>query len=787
MKNNNESDPSTNYIKDLLLQVYALRYLYIGCIVAFLLTAVSFNKFSIKVYEINSTIGPVQDNRSSILTSNNLFQGLNSYQPGRPIENDITNLSSFALISTTISKLNLEVGYFMEKFGLFKQPHEIYLESPFLVNIDKSHNQSINAKFYLTLLNDSTFRLTCNADEVFVYNYIDNKIISDKNTLKIDTICNFNKTISNKFYRFVVSHNKDANRELSSLKGSFYFEFYNLDYLAKQYLRTLEIGPISSMSSIINIRFTGENMNKILTFLNNYVDAYFNENLEKKNKIARSTINFIDSQISEISDSLNISESKLKNFRSANQVMDLSSQAQRLYDQLTQNETDLANLKVQERYYKYVIEYYKTNTEMAGVVPPSSMNVADPIMTQLITDLMNYNAQKVSILTNSNEKNLFLAQIENKLNLQRQAIIEHVTNNLNTITLSINEVTYKSEKLSKEISNLPRTEMNMVNMQRKYQLNDVIYTYLLQKRSEAEITLASNFPDYELIEPARQVTSKIKKPREKINYMMALFFAFVLPTLYLIIKSFLNVKITSVREVEQISEGAIIGSIFNNPLKTEMVVPEFPGSSISESFRTLRSNLLLKISKEKSKVIQITSAQPQDGKSFISSNLALSIAAVGFKTIVIDCDLRRPTLHLKFNLENTKGLSNYMVGHASLEEIKIKTKYENLTFIPAGPALPNPSELIEAGILDEMIEILKEQYDYVILDSTPLGIVSEAIILMRYSSQILIVCRNNYTSKEVLASSLDTMRLNNITNYSIVFNDIKLKDSIYRRYNNYYK
>ena len=162
--------------------------------------------------------------------------------------------------------------------------------------------------------------------------------------------------------------------------------------------------------------------------------------------------------------------------------MDLSFQGKSIYEKLAQIETERANLRIQERYYNYIINNFKTNKDMSGVVPPSSMNVADPIMNQLITDLLALNSQRSGILSNNSNRNLFMGQIENKIKLQKQTIIENVTNNLNTLNLSLNELNYRSDKLSNEISQLPRTELNMVGLQRKFNLSDVIYTYLASKK-----------------------------------------------------------------------------------------------------------------------------------------------------------------------------------------------------------------------------------------------------------------------------------------------------------------
>ncbi|NLV20228.1 MAG: CpsD/CapB family tyrosine-protein kinase [Bacteroidetes bacterium] len=182
----------------------------------------------------------------------------------------------------------------------------------------------------------------------------------------------------------------------------------------------------------------------------------------------------------------------------------------------------------------------------------------------------------------------------------------------------------------------------------------------------------------------------------------------------------------------------------------------------------------------------ITSSQPQDGKSFVSFNLAASIASVGHKTVIVDCDLRRPTLHDKFKINNSIGLSNYMVDHTPKEKIIHKTDVENLAFIPAGPVLANSSELIEAGVLDEIIDYLKQEYEYVIIDATPTGLVADATPLIKYASNILLVCRNNSTRKDVFNDVLTMFRTNNIENFDVVFNDLSIKKSSYGRYNAYY-
>ncbi len=293
--------------------------------------------------------------------------------------------------------------------------------------------------------------------------------VSSNNFLKIDTVCKFNETISSKYYKFSVFLNRDEY--LSALKdeNSMYFVFYHQDILASDYLNKLKVEPVSLKSSLIKVSFQGQNRELSIDFLNKYLQIYLDDDLSKKNKIALSTVNFINSQISTISDSLVKSESKLKDYRSANQVTDLSYQGQQALQEMTKIESEKSALQVQARYYNYILDYFDKNPDGAGLAPPSSV-IVDPIMNTLVTEFINLNSQRSSIMANNAGKNLFLGQLDNKIKLQRQTIIENVRNSLNTLNLNQNELNYREDKLSKEISKLPRTELNMVSMQRKFDL-----------------------------------------------------------------------------------------------------------------------------------------------------------------------------------------------------------------------------------------------------------------------------------------------------------------------------
>lgn len=787
MANQNQPISNAFIIKDFLSQVLSLKFFYIISFLFFLGIAFMVNRYSPVIFEVNSVIGPIEDQRPALLGSNDLFRGLVSYEQARNLENDINNIKSFTLVSSTLNKMRLEVGYWTKKENLLGHDRQIYPDPPFHVSIDKSHVQPVKAKFNFIPLSDSTYRITVDEEEIPLYNFIDNAVVSDKNYIRIDTVCKFNETISNRYFRFVVSlTDRSILNPAPEEKREYYFVMYNIDDLARSYLDKIEVAPVSVRSSLINVRIKGENIDLTTDFLNMYVQNFLDNNLSKKNKMSANAVSFIDAQISGISDSLNISESRLRDYRSANQVMDLSYQGQRAYEQVTQIENDRMQLEIQERYYRSILEMFEKNKDVAGIAPPSAANIQDPIMNQLILDLHSLYAERSNIVSANAEKNLYREQFDNRIRLQKQAILENVKNNLNTLGLNKNELDYRQQRLSQEISRLPRTELNMVSMQRKFDVSDAIYTFLLQKRTEAAITMASNHPDYEILEPARKLTRNIISPKPMMNYMFALIFALLIPTGYLVLKNFFNENITRVNEAEWILRRPVLSIIYSNPMKTDAVVNEAPSSPIAESFRNLRSRLFLKFKNKELKTIIVTSSQPKDGKSFISYNLAASIAGVGHKTVVIDLDLRRPTLHNTFKIKNVLGVTNYLADNVQKERIIHETDQENLFFIPAGPLLANSSEMVEAGALDDLIEYLQDKFRYVIIDSPPIGIVSDATQIMRYASEILFVCRNNYTRKDVYTDVLNVFRTNRIENFDVVFNDMNIDRSKYGHYRDYY-
>lgn len=782
-----KSEPNIfNNYQELINKVISFRYYYFAAVFCFLVIAFLHNSYSARSYEAVSKIRPIRGEVSSIV-SNDLFRGLQAFQNINEIEDEINNLLSFSTILSTINQLNFEVAYYKESGRFLKKTEELFNNSPFRVTFDKAHAQPINTMFFIEQLSDSTFRVTASQEEAYLYNYVERSFTGVANNFSVDTVLQFNEPFRSSYLNFSISLNNGDSFEPRGGNTKYYFVFYNDEVLAWSYLGNLNVSRMTQPSSILQVRFRGHNRQKTIHFLNNFLVIYFERNLANKNSIATNTINFIDTQLSEVSDSLYVSGSMLRDFRSQNQVMDLGFQGQMIFNQLQKVDEELVTLRRHERYYNFLLDFLRNNeNDFSGIILPAAMNVTDQLITQQIGALIELSSERANIISTKGLNNPFLSEVDSKIMVQKQVITETVRNNLNTMSTTINELSYRAQRHSGQISNLPRTELNMVSMQRRFDLNDELYTFLLQRRSEAAIALASNQPDYEILEPARDITSGMVAPRTMLNFIIAAMLGFFFPTLGLIGSVILNNKIQSTNYIEQITNRAVFGIIFNHPRKDEKVVENYNLHPTSESFRALKTSLLLKNQSKGPKVVLVTSPQPEDGKSFIAYNLAVSMAFAGKKTVLIDGDLRKPRLHKKLNIENQLGISSIINNPIPINKITFQTTVENLSFIPAGPVLLSPSKIIESGVFDALIQFVKEDYAYIIIDSAPVGMIADTMFFLKNASNVLLVTRLNSTNKEIFINVIDKFESNRVSNYEVLLNGVNFKGSPYRVYNKYY-
>ena len=789
MKDNQDLFAGNLDYKKIFYRLLSFKKLYIVLVLILLVLAFLFNRFSKVRYENKSTIYLSSSENQNLLSSpNDFMQSFGMLDNQKIIDNELEILQSFSLVKRVVNEMDLKVTYFSTKnSGLadlfyntpFTRKVEHYNNSPIRVVLDPSVPQATYLDFKVTFLNENEYMLESRGQEIPLYNYIDDQIVTYIPEIYFRQRYKFGDEVKTKYFNFRVDKDKNFRKDFT-LNSNLFFVFNNINDLTLNSQALLKAEPISQQSTVILTTFKGSSREKVTDFLNTLTSAYLERNLDKKNKKAMSTVDFIDSQISDVADSLSYVESTLKNFRSSQGVMDLSFQGQQVFEQLNRFEDERAALQVQKKYYEYLNSYLNSG-ELADIAPPSSMNVVDPMLTNLVTQLMTLNSERASLLRNStSQQNLYLADINIRIENLKGNVKENVKNTLNTLNMELNEINYRISSASGQIAQMPKTELQLRGIERKFDLNDAIYTFLMQKRSEAQIAKASSMPDYEVIDTAIPAMSEQVAPKTKLNYIFALLLGLLIPTAAILLKDFLNNKIVDSDEIEGITQYPIMGNVFHNFHRSRMVVNEHPNSSVTESFRAIRTNFQFFSDGGKKQVILITSTSSGEGKTFNALNLASVFALNGHRTALLEFDLRRPKIYHEFTSNNMIGISSFLIDKASIDDIILPTSIENLDFVPAGPAAPNPAELINSERTAELMDKLKEMYDYLIIDSAPAGILTETFVLMKYSDLNIVVVRLNKTLKEALKRTLRSIGNNKFQNISIIVNDIYANRESYK-------
>jgi capsular exopolysaccharide synthesis family protein len=327
--------------------------------------------------------------------------------------------------------------------------------------------------------------------------------------------------------------------------------------------------------------------------------------------------------------------------------------------------------------------------------------------------------------------------------------------------------------ITRQLYLLPEKERKLLGIERQFDLNNEVYTFLLRKRSEAQIQKASNTPDHTVLEMPRYAGMVF--PQKSANRQKALFLGIFIPLAYIVLRQLINNKITTPDELEHLSSKPIIGHIIHSPKEVANIIANHPRSVIAETFRRVRTRLEYLTAEAQTPVIAVSSSMPGEGKTFCALNLAAVFAYSGKKTILLGFDMRKPGLNKIFDLNGNNGLSHYFIGKATIDEITYSGHQENLEIIPSGVIPPNPSELISSHKTDELINELKNKYDIIILDTPPMGIVADPILLARKADTLVFLVRQNFTIKEAFIQTLNHIEDEGIKSVGVLFNDLKVK------------
>jgi capsular exopolysaccharide synthesis family protein len=701
------------------------------------------------VYQTSITVLINETEDRPLVDNSALLMGLGLPGGMKNLENQMMILRSRDLTKSTLETLPFEMDFY---YKTLRNNLPIYPEVPV----------KIISEGRIPLPKDTEFSITYHGNNKFT-------LESTSDYYPFKKTASFGDTIDCPGGTFLVecrneeAFKKDKNQQI-------FFTIYSTSRLVNSYSNRLNVELISREGSILRISLTGTNRTKDADFLNQHIEGFKAISLDKKNIEATRRIQFIDDQLVGISDALSNTENSLQQFRSSHRVMDLSAQGQSIIAQVTLLENERARLNLEANYYDYLADYL--NKEASGEIPivPITMGINDPGLSRLVEELADIQGQLAS--RGAGEMNPLQRNLEQRVVTAKDALRETLNGLRRANSLARAENEQQINKTNAQASALPVTERQLLGIERKFRLNDELYTFLLEARADLEMQKASNRSDSEVIDPADERFSMLVAPNPTKIYFMGLVAGFGVPAI-IILGLFLFNKRLKEEDVKRFASMPIVGYIARNPGKTSTVVFESPNSLIAESFRLLRSRMQFLTKEAVSPVILVTSSMPGEGKTFTAINLASVYSLLGKQTILLGFDLRKPKIYKDFGLSNEKGISTWLIGQDKLEDVIQKTAFDNLSIISAGPTPPNPSELTALEKTSELIRILKEKYDYIIIDSSPIGLVSDTFHLASMADSCLLVVRPGYTMKDMLERTLNEISVNRTKGVSYVINDIK--------------
>lgn len=754
-----------------------------GCLIVALMIAYFFNRYTTALYKVNATVLIRNDAKTKSL-NNTMLKEFDVFGTTNSVINEMGVIRSKSLSRKTVTDLNLYISYFYSTKKLGRSV-EMYKLSPFLVEIDTSHLQIANVPIYVKILSKDQYSLEIEPTPAAYLIDINDHTVSDIISIdaSFEKTCNFGQLVTTPYFSFKLMNNTVNSGGYDNGKD---YRFLITDpwELGSAYSESLDVNPIQKDASVVEVSMVSNNPEKAIDFLNKLCLNYINIDLQEKNQTAFKTIAFIDEQLNEITDSLSSVENVLENFRVSNKVMDISDNSKAVSEKLAELDKEKALQNIEVKYYEYVVDYIKTKKDYTDLIIPSSLGISSTTTNSLVTELLTLAQTKNKLTISATEKNPYSIALENDIATTKQALLEDAQNNLSLAKIGLTTINKRIAEAELDVEKLPKKERQLLAIQRKFNVNDETYSYLLQKKAEASIAKASNSSDNRILDEA-ELVSQIY-PKRKFNYIIALLAGLLVPFVFLKLRFYFVDCIIDRTDVESNSQLTLLGNIAHSKYESPLVILDNPRSMVSETIRSVKSNIDFVAVNDKCKVITFTSTISGEGKTFNAVNFACSFAASGNKTLLIGGDLRKPKLNQSFNIDNTKGLTSYLIGKSGIDEIIIPSHIENLSLLNSGPVPPNPSELLGSLKMKDLMDILRQRYDYIIFDTAPVGIVTDAIPLMRISDASIYILRYNFTRKRVLKDANDLSIKSGIKNLYLVLNDVRYKKNRYGRYYNRY-
>ena len=670
------------------------------------------------------------------------------------IQDEQTVVSAYSLQLRTLQNLDWKTRWY-KKSIIGKK--DLYKNDPFKVNfLEDSVLKGVSLK--ITPISGKNYWVECD--------YKDKPADTDR-IIRFREKATFGQPFINDYFNFTLYPATPA----VPLDGTQYVLVFNeIAFMALEYQMALDVKIPAPESDVLTVELKGGNVLRNVDYLNELGNTYLKFGLDQKNQSAINTLQFIRSQLSGVADSLRQSGDRYTNFRTQHKVVDLSAEGALVLQKVEDVDKQANQLKLKIAYYNDLNKHLGDQDNLKSFVAPS-LGDPDPDLSALVQKLASLYSQRSTLALTLQAKNPRMISVNDDITLTQQLIQNNITGHLNSTQNELKSLEQQRQETDARLTSIPATERDYLDIKRGFDVNSTLYNFLLQKRAEAGIALASNNPDAKILDSASWVTTGPIGLKPMLNLAIGVILGLFLTLGIVLLKQYTNDRLREPEEVVAALHLSVAGFIPHNRLKTELPVTQHPHSEITESFRNLRANLRHLLKDGNKALIAVHSTTPGEGKSFVAANLAALLALGSKKALLIEADKRNTHLETLIGAQPKKDMVDYLSGAAIFQHLLSRTEIPGLTFIRAGNPDSLLSELMDTPQMEVFIKEARAAFDFIVVDNPPIGILSDARTIAAYADINLVILRMDYSTVKELSFVNTTAEEETVPNMIVVLND----------------
>ncbi len=739
------------------------------------------------VYAFRATM-LLGDQGSGSKQAQELLQLLQVTEKGVKMEDEVGVLTSNEFVRQAVATLPYAVSYYAQPATWLNRLRPLQVRErpegavPFRVRVDLAAPQLAGVPIYVEPAGAGRFRVRATAPKGELVSLPTSELVRTLGGVALDQTGAWGDTLRSPLLAVVLE--PEPGVAFGAEPAAYYFVLNDLGSAAGQYQSSLAVRPIDHESRIVELTAKNTLPAKGTQFLNTLMARYIADDLRAKNLTGQKTLAFLNRQIDTIASLRRHSAGALATFRAARGVVDVGAQSSSGIQRLSGLEAERAQVATRRKYYQDMLAYLRANRGAGRVASPSSAGIDDPVLNGLIMQLSGLNEKRAELSATASGDNPLLLVLDERIRNTKESLIQTLDNMSRTNDIALRDLAGQLGRVRGQMSQMPESERQLSSLKNTSDFNEKNYNFLVDKRNEAAIALATNATDKKIIDPAQRVGPGPESPKPVLVGLLALLAGLLLPTGLVLLLDKANQRIQGRDDLAQVTTIPLLGVVAHGSKADKETMLHDAKGPIAESFRSIRVNLQYLMAGPEKKVLGVTSSVPGEGKTFCAVNIATELAMSGRRVMLMETDLRRPSMAGYFHLDPhpRHGLASYLSAESTPEEACRPSGVPNLDVMTCGPVPANPTSLLEGPRMAALLTQLRTQYDYVILDTPPVGFVAEYYVLVRFLDANIYVVRHNYTERSLVSEIDELHRTQRIKQLYIIINDMRFSHNYEYRY-----